>query len=134
MYVKDPVRSNVNLFCLKRFQQSTVHITCTIRVFLLLNKWKGEKQREIHTIIDFLDTIHRPFFFLFENNVSETGLRLRYPVKSLVSLVQAIVPVPNSGDGNAVFKNMTMDNVKNVNNCINITSSQTFRSYKLNFF
>jgi hypothetical protein len=33
-------------------------------------------------IIDFLDIIHRPIFFLFKNNISETGLCLRSQAKA----------------------------------------------------
>lgn len=48
--VEEPVSSNVNMFCPNRFQQPAGHITCTMTVFLQLNKWKDKKQRELHTI------------------------------------------------------------------------------------
>jgi hypothetical protein len=108
-----------------RFRSSAWVLTCTLfistqsytlkhvyHVFPSLRKAQIPRYaamfRLVGAIISLLDIIHRPVFIL-KNNVSKTGFCLR----------------------NVVFlnKDWTMDNVQKTNNCINMPSSQTFRSY-----
>jgi hypothetical protein len=78
----------------------------------------------INTIIAFLDIIHPVLFKT--HDVSETGFCLRLRV-----LPTQLGPIDQAGLRTlcVLNKNRRMDNVQKHNNCINISSSQIFRSY-----